>query len=81
MTVTGQDLVNCADPMVWAEAFVQTVLEHPQIPYDVGTMVGWFANAMESTRTKHPTWEEHEEARRAGKLFDPCGPGCPKPTA
>lgn len=26
-----------------------------------------------------PTWWEHEQARLAGRLTDPCGPGCPAP--
>lgn len=32
--------------MLWAQAFVATVDDHPTIPTDVGTMVGWFANAI-----------------------------------
>lgn len=34
------------DATVWAEAFVQHVNAHPEIPTDVGTMTGWFANAI-----------------------------------
>jgi hypothetical protein len=84
--LTETELYSTTDAMAWAREFVATVQEHPSIPYDEGTMVGWFANAMEAGRLAkskhtHPTWEEHEEARKAGKLFDPCGPDCPKPPA
>jgi hypothetical protein len=34
------------DARVWAKGFVETVREHPDIPMDVATMEGWFANAM-----------------------------------
>lgn len=92
--LTEHELYSTPDAMAWAREFVATVQEHPAIPYDEATMLGWFANAIEAGRlaeskrrthptwdTRHPTWEEHEEARRAGKLFDPCGPDCPKPPA
>lgn len=34
------------DAMKWAEEFVRIVKENPEIPTDVGTMLGWFANAL-----------------------------------
>jgi hypothetical protein len=36
------------DAMAWAEFFVRTHAEHPGIASDPGTMVGWFANAMQA---------------------------------
>lgn len=43
-------LAGNTDAMAWAEAFVETVAEHPEIPADAGAMVGWFANAIEAGR-------------------------------
>lgn len=39
-------LVGEFDASKWAEAFVETVWEHPEIPGDIGTMTTWFANAI-----------------------------------
>lgn len=77
--LTETELYSTPDAVVWAREFIATVQEHPAIPYDEATMVGWFANAMEAGRLAETKWEEHEAARKAGKLFDPCGPDCPKP--
>lgn len=40
------ELTGEFDARKWAEAFVATVREHPEIPTDEGTMTGWFANAI-----------------------------------
>ena len=37
---------NTMDAQVWAEEFIKKVEEHPDIPLDRGTMIGWFANAV-----------------------------------
>lgn len=31
---------------VWVEEWMKTIKRNPQIPYDEGTMIGWFANAI-----------------------------------
>jgi hypothetical protein len=36
------------DAMAWAEFFVATHAKHPEIASDPGTMVCWFANAMQA---------------------------------
>lgn len=39
-------LIGCTDAQVWAKEFVELVSDHPLIPTDEGTMIGWFANAI-----------------------------------
>ena len=34
------------DAQVWVQKWMETIKEHPNIPTDEGTMVGWFANAI-----------------------------------
>lgn len=34
------------DARVWAKEWIKTIQEHPDIPTDEETMVGWFANAI-----------------------------------
>lgn len=46
-TVDPINLHEETDPMVWAETFVDLVHSDPSIARDVGTMVGWFANAFQ----------------------------------
>jgi hypothetical protein len=50
------DLLSTTDAMVWAEEFVRILREHPETanPHDVGFMLGWFANAIETGRV-NPT--------------------------
>lgn len=40
------DLVGETDAQVWARKWKEAIAEHPDIPTDEGTMVGWFANAI-----------------------------------
>jgi hypothetical protein len=37
---------NTTDARVWARDWLRTIAEHPDIPTDEGTMIGWFANAI-----------------------------------
>lgn len=34
------------DAQLWAQKWMETIQEHPDIPNDEGTMIGWFANAI-----------------------------------
>jgi hypothetical protein len=34
------------DATVWAEEWMKTIKLFPDVPYDEGTMIGWFANAI-----------------------------------
>ena len=34
------------DATVWAKEWIRVIKEHPQVPTDEGTMIGWFANAI-----------------------------------
>lgn len=34
------------DARVWAKEWLNTIQEHPDIPTDEGSMIGWFANAI-----------------------------------
>lgn len=48
----GELLDYCGDDgQRWAQQFVETVRQNPAIPLDVGTMTGWFANAIEAAQT------------------------------
>lgn len=44
--VPAEQLHGQFDAMIWARSFVALVAERPEIPGDLGTMVGWFANAI-----------------------------------
>jgi hypothetical protein len=35
-----------SDAKVWVGKWLETIKEHPDVPNDPGTMVGWFANAI-----------------------------------
>lgn len=35
-----------ANAQVWVDKWFETIKEHPDIPTDPGTMIGWFANAI-----------------------------------
>ena len=64
-----RDLIGEFDAMKWATAFVRTVQEHPQIPTDVGAMVGWFANAIMAGYDAHRAEEAAKaKATRAGEV-------------
>ena len=34
------------DARVWAREWLKAIKEYPSIPFDEGTMIGWFANAI-----------------------------------
>lgn len=34
------------DAQIWAQEWLKTIKEHPDIPTDEGTMSSWFANAL-----------------------------------
>ena len=34
------------DAQIWTREWMKTITEHPGIPTDEGTMLGWFANAI-----------------------------------
>lgn len=61
MSSTATSLQGETDAAVWARAFAETIAEHPGIPTDQETMLGWFANAIMAghdwERRKH---YEHE---------------------
>lgn len=45
----GEDLdplFQTMDAKAWSEAWARTIQERPGIPYDEGTMISWFANAI-----------------------------------
>ena len=45
--MTGPELINCPDALVWAREFKRTFGDNV---VDEDTMFGWFANAMEAGR-------------------------------
>lgn len=46
MNDNKSDLVGETDAQVWTKRWLEIVAEHPTIPTDEGTMIGWFANAI-----------------------------------
>lgn len=44
--VKDDPLRTSMDAKVWAQEFIKTIKEHPEIPYDEGTMIAWFANSI-----------------------------------
>lgn len=44
-------LVGETDARVWTKHWLETLAEHPHIATDEDTMIGWFANAIESGRS------------------------------
>jgi hypothetical protein len=46
LTRPADDFYKSFDARVWAKAWLDIVKEHPEVPTDEGTMIGWFANAL-----------------------------------
>ncbi len=40
------NLNDTFDARIWVQEWLKTIKEHPDIPTDEGTMLGWFANAI-----------------------------------
>ena len=40
------NLHNITDATIWVNEWLKTIKEHPEIPTDKETMIGWFANAI-----------------------------------
>jgi hypothetical protein len=40
------NLHDTMDAQIWTTEWLKTIKEHPEIPTDEGTMLGWFANAI-----------------------------------
>lgn len=45
---TFETAMKSGSPAAWAELFVETVRDHPEIVGDMGAMCGWFLNAQRS---------------------------------
>lgn len=50
MEALTRRLLSTTDAMEWAQAFVAVVADDPHKCLDVGLMVSWFANAIETGR-------------------------------
>jgi hypothetical protein len=48
--IAERDLTGVTDAQAWAQQFVQIARSNPSIPLDEGSMIGWFANAIEAGR-------------------------------
>lgn len=78
-------LHSTTDATVWTDEWLRTIAEHSDIPTDWGTMVDWFANAIEVGRTAGEDALTRYEAtagtdpillwilRRAGEDWGPMG--------
>jgi hypothetical protein len=68
---TEHTLLATTDPMVWAQEFCRIFSGHIIMPYerpdtdagivDEGTMVGWFANAMQTALNNQQVEDEDTE--------------------
>ena len=61
---------NPFDAKQWVEMWLDTIKNNPNIPYDEGTMIGWFANAImagydEAQRTMHD--KRYEQVTESGE--------------
>jgi hypothetical protein len=52
---------DTTDATVWARSWIQTITKYPDIPTDEGTMIGWFANALQCGEEsgRHKTEVDH----------------------
>lgn len=71
LTRPAGDFYGSFDARVWAKAWLEIIAEHPEVPTDEGTMIGWFANALMRgydeyhwTHTAAPSGQGVEEAVR-----------------
>lgn len=48
--ITQEQLYATTDALVWAQGFMERVEANPDLVIDEGLMIGWFANAIETTR-------------------------------
>lgn len=39
-------LHSTTDAREWARVWAETIKDHPNVPYDDASMIGWFANAI-----------------------------------
>jgi hypothetical protein len=46
MPLDNNDLIGEMDAQVWVNHWMEAIAEHPKIPTDEETMLGWFANAI-----------------------------------
>lgn len=43
-------LLSTTDAEIWAQEFVKVVKQRPDLAYDLGFVVAWFANAIETAK-------------------------------
>ena len=61
------------DASVWAGEWLKTIKEHPDVPTDEGTMIGWFANAIMCGYDKaHQKIAEKSKEPKADPGLFPC---------
>lgn len=46
MTKNNLPIPASFDAQVWADEWLKIIKEHPDVPTDRETMIGWFANAL-----------------------------------
>ena len=71
LTAPVDDFYKSFDAVVWAKAWLKIVSEHPEVPTDEGTMIGWFANALMRGYDEH-AWRN--PAPPAGEPTPAAGP-------
>jgi len=54
-----KDLTETIDAILWADEWLKTIAEHPEIPQDRETMITWFSNALMVGYDKGRNIEEH----------------------
>jgi hypothetical protein len=46
LAVDAQTWPHTLDARIWADEWLKTIKEHPEIPLDRAAMISWFANAI-----------------------------------
>lgn len=61
---TDMGLHGTINAVLWQEKWMEILKEHPNIPNDEGTMIGWFANAImtgyDAAREKYEITDAHD---------------------
>ena len=59
------------DAQVWVKEWMKTIKKNPEMPYDEGFMLGWFAGAI-MAGYDHARWEREKKAGALQKRIEKC---------
>ena len=67
------NLTETFDAKIWVQEWMRIIKDHPNIPYDEGAMIGWFANAI---MAGYDTAKREDEKELRDKPCPTCGRLC-----